>query len=66
MEVEIVLENSPYVVISKITKENITYSIMPSNVIQQTLLNASYVKDPGIQSQVCEINDHKNTNHENS
>lgn len=35
---------------------------MPSNAVQQISLNASYVKDPGIQSQVCEINDHKNTN----
>lgn len=48
MEVEIALENSRYVVIFKINKENITCSIMPSNAIQRALLNASYVKDPGI------------------
>lgn len=48
MDVEIILNNSQYVMISK--KENITFSIMPSNAIQQTLLNPSYVKDTGIQS----------------
>lgn len=61
MAVEILWENSQYVMISQINKENITCSIM-----SPTLLSASYGKDPGIQSQVCEINDHKNTNHENS
>lgn len=50
MDIEIILDNSPYVMISKIKKENITCSIMPSNTIQQTLLNPSYVKDPGTQS----------------
>lgn len=65
MGVERVLDNSQLVMISKINEESILYSIMLFSAIQQ-ILNACYVKDPGIQSQVYEINSHKNSNRENS
>jgi len=52
--------------ISKINGESLPCSIMPVSTIHPALLNACYVKDPGIQSQVDEINSHKNSNHENS
>lgn len=61
-----ILDNSQLVMISKINGESLTCAIMPISAIHPALLNARYVKDPGIQSQVDEVNSHKNSNHENS
>ena len=60
------LDNSQLVMISKINGESLHCSIMPVSTIHPALLNACYVKDPGIQSQVDEINSHKKSNHEYS